>query len=151
MLRQTGHTGSSSLGDAPFLAPWPQDSTDLVWPVVRPLIERSFAATGYPATAALAYGWIMEGSAILWVCATGETIHGVVLTRIVFDAGQKHLEITVMAGRLPEGWQHLEGELIKHARACECATMRARARKGWSRRMRPYGWRPAWVLIEKAV
>lgn len=150
MHKQTEPTASSSSDNLRF-APWSRDHADIVWPVVRPWIAAAFKRTGYDATPADAYGWIMCGNALLWICADGDAICGCVITRIVHEFGAKQLEITVLAGRMPKGWNHLEGELIQHARLMGCGSMVARARTGWARKMRPFGWRPKWVWLEKVV
>lgn len=148
MLKQTEPTASSSSGDL-RLEIVPRDSLDLVWPFARPLILESFSKTGYAVSVAEVYGWLLAGTALLWLCREGEYWRGIVMTGMQIDPdGSQHLEIIVLSGNMPENWYTLEKTLILHANEHGCSSLRSRARNGWIRKMKPFGWRPAWTLME---
>lgn len=96
---------------------------------------------------------IDRGDALLWMLGiVDQKVCGAVVTRIVCDrSGRKILEISAAGGELIPGWHHTESELVRYARAQGCSAMRLQGREGWTKAMRPLGWRRQWTMYEKSV
>lgn len=92
------------------------------------------------------------GAAQLWLATINDTFQaGVIVTEIQFSVTRKVLEIRYLAGVHLLSWIDAQPSLAAWAKSHGCASMRMRGRKGWTRLLPKYGWKPTNYEMEHPI
>lgn len=94
----------------------------------------------------------IEGTAQLWLIKDQDQVVGAAITEIYnTPAGMTCAVPVVAAVSLEEAVAPCFEEIERWARAEGCTRMQGYGRLGWIRALKPYGWRPRAVEIEKDI
>lgn len=121
---------------------------------VVPLLKRATDRSGGRWTVEDAIDAILDEQQVLWIAYEGEPpnlkIWGVVTTRVAEYPRLKMLDIVICAGDDLKSWMKpmLEALDVWRVRN-ECAGLECVGREGWERRLKPFGWKPRYVIMEK--
>jgi len=132
----------------------PRENVEQVWPLVEPFVKRVCARHADE----LSEGGVLEdacqGLKQIWLAwdEASQTVQAVVCTTIeeALD-GTRTARILFCTGQEREAWQDLIGDVIAWAGQNHCKRFKAMARKGWSRHLAGFGFKPTHVMFEKEL
>ena len=120
---------------------------DSVWPSVEGLITEALS-TSYT-TPAKMHELLNANAAQLWLAKNGTEIDAVCITQVaVHDLG-KTCGIWVCVGTNRAAWQDYMTVIEAWAKSNGCIGMMHTARLGWQRILKPMGYAPTHIVLEK--
>lgn len=124
--------------------------TTRFWPMVRDMIDRSYAASDCETPPDL-LAELMAGRKLLWIAIdTKDTIVAAMITAMwSMRGGGRMLKMHECGGERLEEWKHLRAEIEQYAKAEGCDRVMIEGRPGWSRLMPDY--KLTAVILEKRI
>lgn len=149
---QTERSATPSSAADPLLVLVPVDMVPrvigLVLARLKSIVERSHGALSLSGVLER----VVSGDWQLWFIDDGTTCHAVMLTELHTQiSGRRACLVHALTGENSAGWLHLVGQLEAWARHQGCGVVEMVARKGWSRRLAPHGYRTAHVYLEREI
>ncbi len=141
-------------GEAPSLliTSIPPAQVDLIWPRVKPMLERACEISSGRVTVEECHQKIKANEHELWVLHTGPHIHAAVTLTIVTYTAFKVLSVMFLGGGDLDLWRDaLDQALVRAAQRAKCKKIEWIGRPGWQRVAAAWGYRPMYVTIEKDV
>jgi|ERR1035437_2295903 hypothetical protein len=120
-----------------------------VWPLVRGMIDESYAACGELPPADLPQ-WLAAGKGQLWLSVEGEIV-AVLTTSLVPMKNGLALRMISCGGSRMEIWKECHIQIENFARAEGCDRIISEGRPGWSRVLALDGYKVTRVSLEKRL
>lgn len=125
------------------------DRIGQVWPLVRDMIDESYAACGELTPADLPQ-WLAAGKGQLWLSVEGEIVAALTTSLVPMRNGLA-LRMISCGGRRMELWKECHRQIEEFARAEGCDRIISEGRPGWSRVLAPADYRVTRVTLEKRL
>ena len=123
-----------------------------VWHEVLPLLDEALAHGMGEYTAEILLHNIVEGDNQLWVGHENNEIWYVCVTAIeTYPSGYKTCTVIALAGFDVDEWISNVEELDSWCQANGVDAIRIYGRKGWERKLKPYGFEHVYTVLERAV
>lgn len=120
----------------------PHAVVDVVWPDIKPMVERATKTSGGRYTPQSVLEGINSGVLALWVVMDGDAAIAALTTRVeVFPTGKRSLSIDWIGGTRMKEWLPVAHEVLTdYAKSYGCVQLQGYGRKGWLRALGKFGW-----------
>jgi hypothetical protein len=122
---------------------------NLIWPAIKPLLERGIARERGRFNAADVYGWITRGTHQLWVATeNGRMLAAIVTEILLHPSGKRTFHLLLAGGSQARRWiAPAFARMREYARVQGATEARMTGRKGWLRHLHPLGFHPEAVIL----
>lgn len=128
----------------------PVEMLDTCIDEVGPLIKRATDRSGGRWRVQDVVDSILSGEQHLWVAFDDEKIWAAITTRVSHYPRMKMLDVIMCGGERMNEWLPLLLErLDKWKIDLDCVGLETSGRIGWVKRLKPYGWKHAFAVLEK--
>ena len=121
-----------------------------VWPMVRDMIDESYAACGEITPPDLPQ-WLSDGKGQMWISVYGEMIVAVLTTSLVPMRNGLGLRMISCGGSRLDIWKDCHKQIEEFAKAEGCDRILSEGRPGWSRVLGIDGYKVTRVTLEKRL
>lgn len=135
----------------PSLVPVPAPDVASRWHLAAPWVESAIREGAIVSTSDDYKAKCLAEQAQLWLLAESGAIVGAGITEIVASPRGLTCAVPVLAAVSFDVLKTLFANLERWARAEGCVRLEGFGRAGWSRALKPYGWRPIATVIEKDI
>jgi hypothetical protein len=124
----------------------PPDLVSVVWPDAEPLLAPAIATADGKFTSVDIYNRLLTGELLLWIAAEDMAPVAAVTTRIIRYPGCNGMAMDWIGGSRMREWLPLaQKTLMRYAKQNDCTHLEGYGRKGWSRWLRRFGWKPDYI------
>lgn len=114
-----------------------KDHAEEAWPVAWPVLEPAFNYQSNWSPDEI-LGMLVQGKAVLWLCATHSKIHTAMVTWLDEYETQKVLVGAFTGGEMEDVFQ-MAPYIMDYARYAGCTAIEVNGRRGWVRAFRDLG------------
>ena len=123
---------------------------DLVWPVVRPMLQRAIDLNDGDFDADYVYGRLMQDTMQLFVGYNTDDIIYASVTEIIPYQHNKALRIILMGGKQIDSW--VDTKIFENFGKLEnCNRIEIVGRKGWIKKLETRGYRQTHFIVTKEL
>lgn len=127
----------------------PEEHVRAIWPRVLPLLQPAIDRSGGRISADTVLHGLISRTHLLWLISSGDEIAAAFTTRVARYPLKQMLVIECLGGsRLKEWVEGTTNMLTNFAKDYGLDGVEMFGREGWSRALKPYGWKQSMVVCE---
>lgn len=129
------------------------DKVEALWPRVEGLVTSAAQAETPSVPVSVIQGELVRGDMQLWLAAEGQEILGCFTTRYVDNgSGEDCVCLSYTAGKDLDRWLSKALDIVEQwALSLGAVHLKVAGRKGWERRLKPYGFEHQAVILSKQL
>lgn len=128
------------------------EHVDIVWPELRPLIERALErGQGDETDESIVRTQLKSGESQLWVVTNEGQVEAATVVSVMDSPKTRKLSIEILAGENMPAWvELLEGVMLRFKESLGASCIEASCRPGLARQLRKRGWMQKAIIMELA-